>query len=450
MSGLEAKAFTIGLNAVIWGFPMVFFEDVMRERTRDDALEVTGKPQSQVNQLALVRNLRGPEFKAIATPNNDTLYTQGFMDVSREPLVLSVPAVDADRYYVFQQWDVNGDTFSYVGPRTTGRAAGDYAFVGPDWQGDLPDGVQRIDSAYNSFAIWGRIGVQSPEDVINANAIQDAVRLTPLSLFGTSEDQVPPDMAYSQERVAWSRPDDVPEQLEFYAKLARALVHTPPKPGQDDVIADSLQSIGFTDENTRFDPSTLSESEQRGLEKAFQFGLHVMDVSAQTAGTAVNGWRWSPQAGVMGTDYLFRAAWAKWFTGGNGAEEAIYMDGRADDTGTPFDGAKAYEMRFEPGQQPNMGAFWSLSMYHLSDGSFVENSINRYALGNRTQDIVTADNGSLTIYIQHEAPEDPVKRANWLPAPKEGFYMNLRMYYPDDGLKNGTWSPPQVVVMDGG
>ena len=114
ISGPEAQAFYLGLNAVIWGYPAVFFEDLMRGRTDPDAEAKTGNPRSLVNQLGLVRHLRGPEFKQIATPNNDTLYAQGFCDVSREPLVISVPAIDADRYYVIQLWDVNGDTFGGV------------------------------------------------------------------------------------------------------------------------------------------------------------------------------------------------------------------------------------------------------------------------------------------------------------------------------------------------
>ena len=123
LTGLEAQAFYVGLDAVMWGYPAVFFEDLMRGRTEPDAEAKTGNPRAQVNQFGLMRNLRGPEFKQIATPNNDTLYAQAFCDVRREPLVLSVPRVDATRYYCMQLWDPNGDTFHYVGSRTTGRAA---------------------------------------------------------------------------------------------------------------------------------------------------------------------------------------------------------------------------------------------------------------------------------------------------------------------------------------
>jgi hypothetical protein len=448
MTGLEAQSFYVGLDAVIWGYPAVFFEDFMRGRSESDAEEKTGNPRSLVNQFGLVRHLRGPEFKQIATPNNDTLYAQAFTDVSREPMVLSVPAVESDRYYVFQLWDPNGDTFAYVGTRTTGRDAADYALVGPGWDGTLPADVKRIDAPYDTFVTWGRIGVDGPEDVANAIAIQDQLRLTPMSQFGKSPEQLPPDVAFSQARVAYGKPADLPDGIEFYYKLARALKYTPPKPVQDDVVADSLERIGFRNGNTEFDWKSLSPEQISGLAKAYQYGLYLMDVEAETGGTSVNGWRWNPKSGIMGTDYLFRAAWAKWFTGGNAPEEAIYMDARADQNGVPFDGARSYTLRFDKGALPNVSAFWSLSMYHLSDGSFVENPIDRYSIGTHTLGLMTADDGSLTLYIRHDEPEDPAMKANWLPSPGDGFYLNLRLYGPDDGLATGGWAPPPMIAAE--
>ena len=445
MTGQEAEAFYLGLNAVIWGYPSVKFEELMRGRTPPDAEAKTGNPRSQVNQFGLVRHLRGPEFKQIATPNNDTLYAQAFCDVSREPLVLSVPKVDDKRYYTFQLWDPNGDTFSYVGTRTTGREAGHYALVGPGWKGTLPANVKRIDIAYNSFVIWGRVGVDGPDDLKNAQAIQDQLRLTPLGQFGKSAAQVPPDMAFSSQRVALANPQKVTGDLLFYVELANAIEHTPPK-AQDVVIADSLSQIGFRNKNTEFAIKSLSEAQKKGLAKAVQFGLHVMDVNAQSAGVPVNGWRWSPKSGIMGNDYLFRAAFAKWYTGGNAPDEAIYMDGRNDDKGQPFNGSKKYVIRFEKGQQPPAKAFWSVSMYNIADGSFVANPIKRYTVGDRTPGLVTNSNGSLEIFIQSEAPTDPKQKANWLPSPEGGFYLNLRLYVPDDSLQKGTWKPPVVKV----
>jgi hypothetical protein len=124
--------------------------------------------------------------------------------------------------------------------------------------------------------------VDGPEDLQNALDIQDQLRLTPLSLFGTSEAQLPPDLAFSDARVAFD-PAGVPEDLILYAELANALRHTPPKP-QDAVVAASLSQIGFSQDGTVFDPSVLTDAQRSGLAKGAQFALHLMDVSSQTAG----------------------------------------------------------------------------------------------------------------------------------------------------------------------
>lgn len=445
LQGEEAQAFYLALDAVIWGYPIVFFEDLMRGRAAPDAEEKTGNPGSQVNELARVRQLRGPEYTQIATPNNDTLYIQSFMDLSPEPMVLTVPAVDEGRYYAIQLWDPNGDTFAYVGTLTTGSDAGAYALVGPNWTGTLPEGLPRIDSPYVNAVYWGRVGVEGQDDVSRANEIQDGMRITPLSAY-PSDAEVPVDVAFSQARVAYTPPADLPEDLLFYDKLAHALQFTPPKPEQDAVIDDSLEQIGFTDDNTTFDPTTLSDAEKSSLAKAYLFANHIMDVNAATTGEEINGWRWSRHAGIMGTDYLFRATWAKWFTGGNSPDEAIYMDGRKDANGAALDGAKSYTIRFEGDALPNVSAFWSLSMYDGATGAFVANPIDRYSIGTYTPGLVYEDDGALTITIQNAEPEGTAATANWLPAPEGAFYMNLRLYGPDDSLANGTWGPPAVEV----
>ena len=179
-----------------------------------------------------------------------------------------------------------------------------------------------------------------------------------------------------------------------------------------------------------------------------QFGQYLMDVYAQTAGEQVNGWRWSPKSGIMGNDYLFRATFAKWFTGGNAPDEAIYMDDRTDDHGKALDGSQKYRIHFDKGQLPPAKAFWSVSMYNIADGSFAENPIKRYTLGDRTPGILTNPDGSLDIVIQHDAPSDANERANWLPSPAGGFNLNLRLYVPDDSLQKGTWKPPVVKAVE--
>lgn len=444
LSGAEAKAFYLGLDAVIFGYPAVKFEQLMRERAQPGASS-KGDPQSAVNQFGLVNELRGPEFKLSATPNNDVLHAQAFCDVSREPLILSVPQFDDARYYCLQLWDPNGETFGYVGSRTTGREAARYALVGPHWSGDLPRDVQRIDAPYNGFAIWGRIGVNGRADLPAARALQAELRLTPLSTFDASSTNVSVDLDFSRMRVSTDFPAEVPADLLFFYELARAIQYTPPK-DQDAVVAQSLAAIGFTPDGKAFDHTALSQAQQDGLTKAYQLGMHLMDVSAASAAANANGWRFIPKSGESGDDYLFRAAFAKWYTGKSTLREAIYLDARNDDQGAAFEGSKRYTMHFDASALPQVSAFWSLSIYNLNDGSLVPNAIERYSIGDRTMGLVTNADGSLDLYLQADEPTGATQRANWLPTPPAGFYLNLRLYGPGDGLQSGTWAPPQVKV----
>ncbi len=447
LMGKESEAFYIGANAITAYYPIAFFEDLMRGRADIDAEKKTGNPRSIVNQLGLMRKLRGPEFKQIATPNNDTYYAQSFVDISKEPLIFHIPEIEPDRYFVFQLWDPYGDTFKYLGSRTIGNKGGDYAFVGPDFKGELPKNLNIVNCKYNNFAIWGRIGtLQNDNDEQKVHEIEDNLSLVYLTDYKAGNGKPAANQDFTNKRIELLIPEDLPEGLELYYKIAKAFEHTPAK-DLDVVLQESMSSIGYDKEGTIFDYKSLNEAQIRGLKKAALYALNLMDVTASTVGIETNGWRWSPKSGIMGNDYLFRAAWAKWYTGGNSAEEAIYMDGRTDDKGNPFDASKKYTLHFDKDSLPRVKAFWSISMYHLSDGSFVENEIARYSIGNKTKGLTYNKDGSLDIFIQAEVPKESTQKSNWLPTPKEGgFYLNLRLYNPDQSLQNGTWKPPMVKV----
>lgn len=436
MTGKEAQAFYTGLSTFIWGYPIVFTEQLQRDRVNASA---PGVPQAAVNQFGTVRDIRGPEYKVIAAPNNDTLYAHAFLDLREEPIIFTVPKIESERYYSFQLWDPYQVTFKYIGTRTTGNDGGVYAIVGPDWQGTLPNGVERIDALDNLTVIWGRIGGDGTKDIENARAIQDGLTLIPLSLYGKINTNPEPNMEKSKERVAIDIPSDLPKELQFFTKLAKALKYT--KPREDDkVVYENLYRIGIT-EDFEFNYKALSEEEVNGLLKAVKVGNMIIDHEATTAGTRINGWNYSDKAGYFGTNYIFRAATAKWYTGANIPEEAIYMSCRTDDKGSKLSGESEYIINFDKGEYPPGTAFWSLTMYDESDGSLVENTINRYSIGDRTEGLLYNEDGSLSIYVQNK---NPGEGKNWLPAPKGEFNLMLRLYIPDDSLKEGTWAPPKV------
>jgi hypothetical protein len=175
----------------------------------------------------------------------------------------------------------------------------------------------------------------------------------------------------------------------------------------------------------------------------------TMAAKARNIGQKVNGWTSSD---VFGTrewyagDYLLRATAAMAGWGGNDVIEAIYPTAREDADGEPLDGAHRYQITFTT--LPPAKAFWSVTMYDTfydgMAGYLVENPINRYLINSTTQDLAYGEDGSLTMTIQHEQPQDATQRTNWLPAPDGPFYLVMRIYWPEQAALDGTRPPPVV------
>ena len=128
---------------------------------------------------------------------------------------------------------------------------------------------------------------------------------------------------------------------------------------------------------------------------------------------------------------------------GNHGYEAAYAMVYTDGDGNALNGAGRYELRFAT--PPPCDAFWSVTMYDAIDFFLVENPIGRYSVGDRTPGLIVAEDGSLTVALQHDEPVDPDRRANWLPTPKGPFRPLLRIYEPDDAIFDGRWELPPIV-----
>lgn len=164
------------------------------------------------------------------------------------------------------------------------------------------------------------------------------------------------------------------------------------------------------------------------------------------SGVNKNGWVYTTNAGVYGTDYLQRAFIAAIGLGANRPQDAIYPTSEVDGDGKPYDGANKYVMHFPKGQTPPAKGFWSLTMY---DGEyfFVKNPLNRSSVSPR-DDLKFNNDGSLDLYIQKDSPGKE-KESNWLPAPSGKFILMLRLYWPQEtqpSILDGSWEPPTVKV----
>lgn len=147
------------------------------------------EPQALFAEPLTAQSASGSNLMTVGV-NHDTLFTGGWLDLSKEPQVLHVPDFSG-RYYSVQFTDPFNVNFAYVGTRTTGTQAGDYLITGPNWKGQVPSSMTQIFSPNNSVLVLGRVLVYSDGDLSTAYDISKQIRLTPLSGWQPSQ-PVPP------------------------------------------------------------------------------------------------------------------------------------------------------------------------------------------------------------------------------------------------------------------
>jgi hypothetical protein len=437
----EEAAFHYGVSAYLWGYSLVDTEKLQRDRVRRSS---PGVPQTAINQYGHVRDLRDAKYKTVPTPNNDTLYSHAFLDLADEPIIIKVPQIK-DRYFVLPLLSAYQEVFAHIGTRETGTKAAEYIVVGPEWKGAIPDGLTKIESPTNMVIVWGRTVVYDKADLKKARAVQDSYALIPLSQYGKIDQTPPPDWNASKKRVTateWSPKGGVPKSLKFFEELGKAMQLNPPK-ASESAMVDQFANIGLSVAKG-FDYATLDTQTILGLSRAIAAAELMIDGAANYRGKLKNGWFYNNKAGIFGTDYLFRAAVAKWYAGANVAEEAMYYVSRTNAQGVPYSGKHSYRLHLK--KSPPAKAFVSLSIYNASDGSFVDNELDRYSIGDRTKGIKKNADGSVDIYIQTQKPSKE-KLSNWLPAPEGNFYLVLRLYIPEQSAVSGAWVPPELETV---
>jgi hypothetical protein len=426
----------IGIQAYIYAYPMVMMEITRRVSTNVEAVKGVKAP---MNQFAHLRAFPDHTFREVVRPNADTLYSILWFDVSKEPQILSI-ADTGGRYYMLQMIDMWTDVIATPGSRTSGTESADYAIVGPNWQGYLPDGVEPIRSTTSMGWLIGRTQTNGTADFENVHKIQDGYKATPLSQWGKPYTA----STKSPVNLEWDMKTPPPVQVAnmsaktFFELFAELLNDNPPHE-LDWNMMKLLKQIDIVPGES-FSFSELSYQKQRALEKAV--GAAQKLIAQKQTGELINGWGIAREVmGNYGSSYLQRAYIALIGLGANVPEDAVYPMTTVDSDGNPYKGIHDYVLHFNKDEQPPVRGFWSLSMYD-EEMYFVDNPIGRYAIGDRDELQFNKD-GSLDIYIQHASPGKD-KESNWLPAPKGDFDLVLRAYWPMLEVLTGGWNPPVV------
>ncbi|MGE9746644.1 DUF1254 domain-containing protein [Bdellovibrio bacteriovorus] len=427
----------------IYGYPMVLVETSREVLTNVSRVTADAAP---VNQFLHKDRFPDASFTEVVSPNADTLYSSAFLDLSREPVILSVPDM-GKRYYLMQMMSAWTDVFASPGTRTTGSYKGDFAITGPGWTGDLPTGVTEIKAPTNTVWIIGRTQTNGPKDFAAVREIQKKYRLTTLSSWNQTDTEV---IATPTRQVSSTVDMKTPpvaqveamDGVEFMEKFAGLLKQNPPNQ-EDAGMIEKMARLGIS-ETGQFDARALSDAQRVAFNRGAKMALEkIVALNQAPPGVEVSaGWVYSYHMGAYGADYENRAYVAKYFLGANLPQDAVYPRASVDANGMPLKGDNRYTLRFAKDQLPPVRAFWSLTLYN-SKQNFVKNPLNRYALGDRDK-LRYGKDGSLEIYIQSDRPEAS-KVANWLPAPAgQDFNLLMRLYWPKDEVLSHQWRMPGV------
>ena len=434
----EQEAHAIGVTAFTYFYPLVTMDLTRRQLTNVAKVEGISAP---MNTFASLSAFPPADLKVVVRPNFDTLYSSAWLDLTKEPMIVSVPDTHG-RYYLLPMLDMWTDVFASPGWRTTGTQAGDYAVVPPGWTGSLPAGVARIDAPTPYVWIIGRTKTDGPADYEAVHKIQAGFKVTPFAQWGKAIAPVAGsvDPSVDMKTPPKSAVDTMPAG-KFFAYAAEILKLQPPHVTDQPIVA-QMQRIGI-ERGKSFDLDKVDPAIKAALETAPADGLKLMAWKVASLARVANGWSMNTDTmGVYGNYYLKRAIIAQLGLGANLPEDAIYPVNLADEAGKPLDGAGAYVVHFEKGATPPVNAFWSITLYD-PEGYQVANALNRFAVSSWMPFKYDPD-GSLDLYFQNASPGAD-KEANWLPAPKGPFNLTMRLYAPKSDALTGKWNPPPVV-----
>ena len=438
----ETEAAAIGVDAYVYLYPLVTMDVTRAQATNIEAGKKMGR--GPANAFTNVPEFPTAEFRDVVRPNFDTLYSVAWLDMTKEPVIVSAPDTDG-RYYLLPMLDMWSDVFASPGWRTTGTAKADFAIVPPGWSGkDLPAGVQRIDAPTPFVWVIGRTKTDGPADYDAVHKIQAGYKVTPLSQWGKAAEPV---KVTIDPKIDMTTPPkktvDGMTAADFFAYASEVMKHNPPHITDQPIIA-LMKRIGI-EPGKSFDKTKIDPTVAKALEAVPAKAQKLMDWKVPTLARVANNWSMNTDTmGVYGNYYLKRAIVAQLGLGANLPEDAIYPLNLGDEKGNPLNGANSYKIHFDKANLPPVKAFWSVTLYD-PEGFQVANSLNRFAVSSWMPFAYNAD-GSLDLYFQNKSPGED-KEANWLPAPAGPFNLTMRLYGPESEALTGKWNPPVVELV---
>ena len=432
------EARTIAKDACVYGFPLVDSYRIQYAYFVDLNSREYKNPWNKIRNMPRVFT---PDDKAVQTPNSDTPYSMLGLNLRTEPIVLTVPPIEKERYFSVQLIDAYTFNFAYLGSRATGNGGGSFLIAGPGWKGETPPGVKKVIRSETELvlAVY-RTQLFNPADLENVKKVQAGYNVQPLSAFlGKPAPPTAPAIRFVKPLA----PAQQKTSLEFFNILNFVLRFCPTHPSEQELMARFAKidvGAGKTFDASKLTPE-IKQAIQDGMADAWMM-LSLAKRDLET-GQITSGDCFGTRE-YLKNNYLYRMTAAVVGIYGNSREEALYPVYAIDANGMKLDGANRYTLRFAPGQLPPVNAFWSLTMYEMPASLLVANPLKRYLINSPMLPGLKKDaDGGVTLYVQHESP-GPDMESNWLPAPKGLFSCAMRLYWPRPEALDGRWKHPPL------
>lgn len=429
------KEYKLAYDAYIYNYPLVKNYLSLYQYALDKNSDQYKGPINQVNNVDRVFT---PKDTGVITPNSDTPYSFLVMDLTSEPLVITLPAIESKRYYSVQIVDLYTNNVDYLGTRKDGNSGGDFLIVGPQWKGEKPQGIKRVIKVSTNLALGlFRTQLFSPDDITDVKKIQSGYKARTLSKWtGNNSAQA--------KYIEYPIIDDAQFNDKFW-QYANFLLQFSPELPKEKKLRREFYSIGNIP-GKQWPSVYIGDNitnTVRAAQKDADTYLHS-EIRNITTSVGLFG---SPDE--MSGKYLQRALGAMAGIYGNSPQEAMYPTFQKDKFGNELDGSKSkYTMTFPKGKLPPVNAFWSITMYDASTQFLVENKINRYLINSSmVSNLKENRDGSVTIYIQHNSPGTE-RESNWLPAPNGPMSVVMRLYLPKESALKGEWNPPAINISE--
>ena len=418
-------------DAYVYTFPLVLMDATETSATNTEEAATEKAP---VNQFIHSAALADAQFRTVVTPNVDTIYSQVWYDLSEEPMVYELP--ETDRFCKVQVLDGWTNTAAVL------DKAGAYAITLSTWEGKLPEGVTRIDVPTSMAWSITRIVLSGEEDLPNVYAIQEKMKLMPLSDYISGDTYEPPRGSYSEEN------DYIPvdkvlsmDPITFFNKANELMVKNSPTAADKEML-EKIAAVNIGP-GMEFDTSVLTGDVAENWKTMLTEIRLKLIKEGQKFSKKLGQWDYFGEPiGDFNTEYAYRALVALAGLGANTVEVALYPKIEQDADGNTLTGEKSYILHFESYPQVLEGGFWSVTAYG-DDDFLIDNPIDRYCINDRSG-LQANDDGSVDVILSEDAPKDTT---NWLPVGDGGFHLFMRIYTPDmDALE--TWTAPTITEID--